>query len=330
MRLPSIVAVVVSSLSAGWAAPARATEPQRCTYTVGDYSTKIRDRLDALKSDAFADAYDTYVNDLERLKLEIDTQEEQALAFVNGPCQQYSEDVRQFEQDRANWETSDCVRGPTKDELPTCNERYQLLAARRLTLLDQERRIHATEADLNHRADALEDKGDAVLARAAVVLDPDQVEQALRLYISWLKREGSLDSCQSLVRVADRLGQRVKKQWLFLELLARNLVSGPGPLRKLIRVSGLSPFAFDSTGFKARFRTDLTDNQVRHAVAYMVVGFKFQGSGADLVAKFRDELKGEPQDYWLGVEAGHMGFQLKSGTYDTGNFGSAIKGRICE
>jgi hypothetical protein len=332
-NLRHLLSALAALALALWIAPlsAYAANLEPCTYQVGTLPENVKSYLEALRADPFADAYDTYIADLKHVQTDTESWVSDVDEYSQVQCRTYNDAVKQYELDKQVWEASSCRRGPvTQDMVADCNYRHSQLNMRYNILKNREKEIRAIEADFNHRSQALGASAEPAFKHADTVLDPDHVEDALRLYISWMKRAGTSDSCHSLAHIAEKLGQRVTNQWYFLEYLARNLVTSPRRLSSLIRVSNLAPFAFDSSGFKARFRTDLADNQVRHAVAYMVVGYKYQGSGADLVAQLRDELKGEQQDYWLGVEAGHMGFQLRTGTYDTGNFGRAIGGRLCQ
>lgn len=314
------------------AAPCLVAQPPlpACAYRVRNQQT-IAQARGLLRDDAFADAYTVYLRDLDASQQELDGWVRDADEYARGRCRAYSEAAAQYEADVGAFNASVCVVGPlAPEQLADCRYRKEQLDLRRGSLLQRREDDQALEQDLDRRGRELEARAAGVLERAALVLDPDHVEDALRLYISWLQRNSTGGACSDLARIAERLGLRVQNQWLFLELLARNLVPHPDRLRWLIRATELTPFAFGASGFKARFRTNLTDNQVRHALAYMVVGYKYEGAGADLVSQVRDELRGQPQDYWLAVEAGHMGFQLRTGTYDTGNFGRAIRGRLCE
>lgn len=323
--------LVFLAFAAAFGAHAEIRVPGECGYRSGTIGETIESYLDPLKRDAFAEAYGTYIADLERAKADNDGLVAEVAEYSRTPCKAFTEARDIFARDAAAWNASVCVVGPvTENMVADCQYQESQLKQRQSILMDRLRWLESRKSDFDQRVNDLSARARPALEHAALVLDPDHVEDALRLYVSWLQRERSDSSCRQFAGIAEKLGQRVQNRWLFLELLARNLVTKHGRLNGLIRHATLAPFSFDATGFKARFRTESADNQVRHAVAYMVVGYKYQGTGADLVAQLRDELKGEPQDYWLGVEAGHMGFQLRSGTYDSGNFGRNVRGRLCD
>lgn len=307
--------------------PAAGDTLQPCTYQLSTLPQAVAEALDRLRHDAFADAYETYARDLEQVEDDFHEWVDEVEEYLRTECQPYEEARQIYEQDRANFE-SGCA-SVSEDQLNECLYQKSQLDLRREVLLRRGEKLNAIQEGFDQRSQTLTTTAATDIEHARLVLQPEHVEDALRLFISRIQKQHSGNSCHDLALIAEKLGERVVNQWYFLEFLARNLVSRPRQLSYLIREATLTPFEFDATGFQPRFRTDLGDNQVRHAVAYMVVGYKFQGSGADLVAQIRDELKGEPQDYWLGVEAGHMGFQLRTGIYGTRNFGRAIRARLC-
>lgn len=314
-----------------------------CTYKV-ENSTALADARDALERDAFTHAYGTYLRDLSDVQKDLDGWVVDARNYANGLCRSLTEAFNQYEADVKAFAASYCVVGPVAPEqVAGCGETKNQLDQRRGIIIERQKESAAIEQRLGTWANDIKLKSEPAIAHALLVLDPDHVEDAFRLYISWLQRNSTGSACYDFATIAEQLGVRVTNQKLFLQLMARNMITAPGLLTgalprrfsvafaQFFAAPDLSPFRFGASGFKARFRTeDLRDNQVRHSLAYMVVGYSWQGTGADLVAQFRDERIGEQQDYWLGVEAGHMGFQLKTGTYDTGNFGRSIRGRLCD
>ena len=219
-----------------WLAPwsVQAAEPQRCGYQMGDLGSVAKAHLDALRADAFAEAFDPYVSDLERLQAEIGRLATDVREYAQGPCRTFNEAVDRYNADVRAWDGSSCVLGPmTEGMVGDCAYRKSQLDMRRSILLDRQREFVAREADFQRRAQAVEASAELPIRNAATVLDPDHVEDALRLYIAWLKRSGGSDSCHSFARIAEKLGQRVANQWIFLELLARNLTPNPialGPM----------------------------------------------------------------------------------------------------
>jgi hypothetical protein len=336
-------AVLLCCVGSALAAQGVTTALQPCTWQVTN-PTSLTNARDLLKKDAFADAYDAYVKDLETLQTELDAWVKDSREYADGLCKSLTEGVTQYDKDVAAFDASYCVVGPvTPEQVPGCQSQKDQLDQRRGILLQRIAQSQAIEAGLRSRGADITARSAPALTHATTVLDPDHVEDALRLYISWLQRNSTGSSCYDFAKIAEQLGARVANQKMFLQFLARNMITSPGLLNGVLpkkfalsvaqfyAAPDLAPFRFGASGFKARFRTDnLNDNQVRHAIAYMVVGYSWTGTGADLVAQFRDERIGEPQDYWLGVEAGHMGFQLRTGTYDAGNFGRSIRGRLCD
>jgi hypothetical protein len=323
---------VVALVAIIWATSALADETLKpCTYTV-DNPRSLAETRTLLQADAFAEAYDAYLRDLDAAQSEFDALVRDAQEYYDVRCRTFTEALRQWESDVADYKRSYCAtRSVTPEELPECKYRFDQLEQRRVILVQRFGENQATEADLHRRNEASKSRSAPALEHALTVLDPDHVEDALRLYISWIQRNSTGGDCTDFSRIAEQLGKRVSNREYYLAYLARNLAPHPNELNFLIPDAVLTPFTFHARGFKREFRTeDLDDNQVRHAMSYVVTGYLFRDKANVLIAKIRDELKGEPEDYRLGVLAGYMGFQLKTGTYNTANFGRAIGARMCE
>jgi hypothetical protein len=210
----------------------------------------------------------------------------------------------------------------------------------------------AALADAN-RFGALAQQLDPLVRRsfdnARTVLDPNNTEQVLRLYIFWAveidKATSSRDrdSCRTFSRIATALGGRVSNQEVFIDLLERNLherrpftislLTGSPPLRPVIvwgNEFGSRTQAFSAKGFKKKFYDNISENQVRHAVGYMRIGYGFTGTAGDLMSMALDWSIGEEADYQLALESAQMGWQLRRGRLSAAAFGQAIETRICE
>lgn len=304
-----------------------------------DYAQSLKELTNKLKQDAFSEAFGVFVRDLEQLDRSLQNVVTKWNTFLSAKCRPHNAKTDEYEAAVRIWNSSRCVVGPiTEEQAPGCN-------ARKGELDVWQARIQSAHALLSNEAAPIERELQGVIAQstnpvlnAQNVLNPDNTEQALRLYTWYMLRKiksGALNSCQAFALIADKLGERVSNQDLFIAYLSRGFIELGHPVHMLVGDPPFRPMAgdtFDASGFKAMHYKGSTENQVRHAAGYLAVGYRLGVDEAVLISLRYDIAKMHPEvaDFRLAMYAAHLGFRLKHGPLRTSNFGEAMRKEFCE
>lgn len=303
----------------------------------------LGDLLVNLEGDAFAAAFGVYIRDIEQLDREGRALSQRIEGIARNDCEPFLRERSQWTLLEAELRNSGCFGQLPEQQYEACKPRVDSYKAWWTRLETQRLATNAKIAAALNSAVDFQARAKMPLLNAQNVLNPDNGEDAFRLYIWWyLRKEGSppRDSCQAFADLATVLGKRVMKQDLFIDWLVRNLVAPGTPLDMLMNPAVAAPagIRFEATGFKPQFVAETTDPQVRHAAAHMRLGYALPlDAGPSAVYSFADDVAKkylnrrppEWEDYRLGVAAGRLGFRLKSGLLHTSDFGDAIRSELC-
>lgn len=295
-----------------------------------------------LRDDAFAAAFGVFRRDIDAVAQELQDLETRVRRFDQGPCRSYNTNLREFDMSRSEWNDSQCVTGVPADGAPGCRAQESDLLSWRQRLQRRRESVAGEEAPTVDEFHKLATRAKAAISNAQNVLNPVYSEQAHRLYI-WhvLKEQGQppLNSCRAFAQIATTLGRRVDDKDLFIDYLVRNLIE---PRRDVSFFAGDAPgrpmagSMFDASGFKRKYCKNLSENQVRHAAAYLLSGYKFDGTTAAEVQSYvRDVIlprEPEREDFALAVAAAQLGVRLRRGIHSTSTetFGDAIAREFCD
>ena len=303
----------------------------------------------ALSEDAFADAFGVFVRDLDQVDRSLRDIADKRNSYLRNKCRPHNAEVDRFDDAARVWSSSHCVVGPvTKEEAAGCSSREAELKGWQARLQVAYNTLFDESERLDRELQNVDGRAKLPLLNAQNLLNPDYIEDALRLY-TWyvldLKRSGSLNSCRAFAQIADKLGKRVANQDDFINFLTRGLIETSGENGRLIHIiiTGDPPFrpsagsTFDATGFKPQFVDVITDNQVRHAAGYMAIGYKLQVGPAafnsfiqDIARQYVHGRDPEMGDYYLALSAAQLGFRLKQGLLKTWAFGEAMRKELCQ
>jgi hypothetical protein len=304
----------------------------------------LGDLLTNLEGDPFADAFGVYIRDVQRLDREGRELSQRVSVIARNDCEPFLRERSQWTLLDAELRNSGCFGQLPEQQYAACKPRVDGYRAWWSRLETQRLAANAKIAPALSSAIDFQARAKMPLLNAQNVLNPDNGEDAFRLYIWWyLRKEGSppRNSCRAFADLATVLGKRVMKQDLFIDWLVRNLVA-PGTALDMVMTPAVAAPAgarFQATGFKPQFFDKETDNQVRHAAAHIRLGYALPlDAGPSAVYSFADDLarkylhgnKPEWEDYRLGVAAGRLGFRLKSGLLHTSDFGDAIRSELCK
>lgn len=307
---------------------------------------QIRDQL---KDDAFGPAYDVFMEDLDESVDKGDDLFRRMTEWRTNECLPAQQEVQQLVAAESAYKTSECgAKEAPKDVVERCRKRLGELQSWRGRMETRVAQVNAKRDALMAESNDLLSLVNRAIGNAQNLLNPDNTEQAFRLFIFWAveldKGQPSRDrnSCRTFADIATALGKRVQNQDIFIDLLVRNVVerrfdvnlfTGNPPLTPVVRWGqefGRNVQAFNAKGFKQTFYDNISENQVRHVAGYMRSGYGFTGTAGQLVSWFSDKRIGEMADYRLAVEGAQMGWQLRRGRLSTANFGQAIADRLCE
>lgn len=298
----------------------------------------FKEGMEKLRNDPFSEALGIYIRDLEGLERLQQDIVHKWNNFQTSKCRPHNAEADECETAIRNFNSSHCAGTVSKEEYPACMARKGELDTWRTRILNRYEILLREWEQLAKELQDLNAKSAGPLRNAENILNRDNTEQVLRLYI-WnildQKQKGAINSCQAFAKIADKLGKRVAHQSDFINFLSRNVIEPRGDVNFL---SGDPPFrpmagsTFDATGFKKHFYGDITENQVRHAANYLLIGYKLTGGASAVVSFSQDVARRHPEmwDYYLAVHAGQLGFRLRTGVYKTPYFGEAMRKEFCE
>ena len=343
-RVGFAVLFLIAAFSAAANDPVPLTNCDQLLAAAGQFDG-LDDLLTNLKGDPFADAFDVYIRDIERLDSEGRELAQRIREIARNDCEPYMSEYSRWTLADADFRNSGCEGELPPEQYAACKPRFDNLSAWHDRLENQRKTAQLKIDETLARVTDFLARAKMPLLNAQNVLNPDYTEDAFRLYMRWYLRQKGIpphDSCRALADLATVLGKRVKNQDLFIDYLVRNLVEPNTPLRHFMDPGGAAPQAgrvFGARGFRPKFFTDPNDNQVRHAAAHMRLGYELGvNGGANAVFSFGDDLarkylngqKPEWDDYYLALAAGQLGFRLKSGLLHTYDFGDAIRSQLCD
>ncbi|MCX5724547.1 MAG: hypothetical protein NTX84_08550 [Nitrospirae bacterium] len=337
-------------MNAFTAIPAEAVQRLPCEPPTFQGREAFDSLRSALSNDAFAEAYDVYVRDLEESRDKSFDLFDRMNAWRTRTCEPIRQELDQLDAAGDAYKSSECgAKEAPKEVVARCLVRKSELETWRDRIEPQRLAAIADSEALNDEVKMLAPLIHRSIANASNVLNRDNLEQAFRLYIFWAVEldkstpSRDRDSCRTFARITTALGQKVANQEIFIDLLVRNLVerrpfdisllAGDPPLAPVTRWGrefGNNTQAFNAKGFKKIYYDNISENQVRHAAGYMRIGYAFSGTAGDLVSLFADIRIGEKADYLLAVEAAEMGWQLRRGRLSAAGFGHAIEARVCD
>ncbi len=321
--------------------PSHAETVSRCDESMlkSESADSLKGLINKLKEDAFSEAFGVFVRDLEQLDRELRDLIDKGNTFLRTKCRPHNADADEYEKAVRTWETSRCVVGPiTKEEVLGCRTREAELRSWQTRTQNSYTTLYHEAVQIDKELQDLNARSVNPIRNAENVLNPEYTEQALRLYTWYILHQtqrGSLKSCQGFSQIAEKLGRRVANQDLFINYLTRNFIEQSNAIHIIIGDPPFRPMAgstFDASGFKRRFYDQSSENQVRHASAYLATGYKL-GVGEAVLYSFRaDVARRHPElgDFRLAMYAAHLGFRLRNGFLRTSNFGEAMRNALCE
>lgn len=318
---------------------ARAEAP--CEIGIKPIWQEAEELRSKLETDPFASAFGQFIKDLKDNAAELEQWKADAEDFRDNTCIPYNNDLTSYENRINTFIYKGCNAAVIEDQdlYAWCVSEHDALESLKRDINDR----HATqekpgEDKLNNWGQELLNKEQRAFDRGKEMLDPGNLENAFRLYAFSVKKDvdaGSLTSCEALAQMSDALAPKTGQYGKHLAVMGSVLAPTGNPLV-------LAPHArsveFTASGFQRRFVGPPgleKDNQVRHAVAYLMAGAEFGASGANLGTYMEDRIKKwwegrvpEEYDYLLGIAAGEIGRDLKSGSSIDG-LGNTIRAKLC-
>lgn len=326
----------------------------RCeTLTIGALE-RVTSLLDRLRSDPFAEAFAIYKEELKDVKDRLRNLSTD-LAGLGSQCSRLNIDAGDFDRDANSWNQSVCVAGVPENQSGGCRARHANLVSRRTTLQRRYDGITSRTNTIEGDFQSVTSRGRRAIENASNVINPANTEHALRLYILHIfKTDGQppSNSCRAFYRIASTLGKRTADDTLFIDMLARNLIEFRPDVNLSAGTPPATPWAekdwpskiranrnfFSASGFKGNFVDKANDNQVRHAVGYMLFGYKLPvGVGpaavvsqiSDIWVKYLTGNVPEPNDFHLAIASAQLGLRLADGRLTRRTFGDALGAELC-
>lgn len=335
--LAALPVCLAASAAVAQAQPAaRLPVPDRCVLTKpAEYGYVILRRKE-LQAEPFAPALQIFIDDLLELESEGDELADQIALYERTDCNPHNADVKAYYQVEDAYIT-DCNSGPVAPDVKiSCDQRLSGLHARVAGINQRHAALQQKELAFAERAQRFDARALRARENAERVLDFDNVEHVLRLYVWTLRKArlatGTPTSCESFGRLLDALGARVRNQGLFIDYLSRTLIEERLDLNFFSGDPRLTPLAgstFNATGFRRQYYAVETENQVRHVLGFIAAGYYRMRTPALVASYFLDYIADTEEDFDLAVEGAKLGVALRTGTYTTANFGRAFRGRVC-
>lgn len=311
--------------------------PQRCALGLKSeqYGYVIM-RAKELKEDAFAEAFDIFIEDLRKLEAEGDELADAVASYERNECDPHNAKASALERDVKSYE-ADCRGELPQAQFEACISRKAALEPLISAMQNSYLVLHAKELEFIRRWRDFDQRAAKARANAEQMLDFDNTEQVLKLYVWKLRKQrlaiGSPTSCESMAKIFETMGKRVKNQNLLIDYTARSLIEERQDLNFFTgdpRIKPLAGRTFDASGFRKQYYADITENQVRHVLGFIAAGYYQLKTPAQVMSYFMDRLFDTEEDYELAVEGAKLGVSLRIGTYNSANFGRAVRGRLCQ
>lgn len=314
---------------------------EECGIEHDPASKEDEELLEMLKNDPFAQAFGADMRALEEVVAEGERQERYARAWSNELCRPFVVRRDRYEADvarhnsRCNREISD------QDSYQSCVRSMKELNRRKVALDAEWRRVESGQNRINSWAAEIVAKGKRPREHARFLLDPSNLDYALWLYATTMRREAPSD-CAAMTKIMGALGRKVDS--------VAALVGWAGAI---IGRTG-NPFAYSSDrpevalgsrGFKSEYADE--SNQVRHFVAYFSLGVKTPTMRLrEFIASCRDQAcegslcrsflamfgRGEEcslPDYKLGLVAAELGHRVAQDPRLMKNLEGYVFGAAC-
>ena len=296
-----------------------------------------------LEDDPFAIAFAIFIKDIKDNDAEFRQWRIDAEQYRDTICMPYQNAVDARESRVKIFVAKGCSQPKITDP-----DLYAWCVPEHAWLVSEAQKLQAREAsDINPNFDRINSWGQrlVVKARRAVergkeMLEPLNLENSFRLYAFAVQKDvqsGALTSCAALAQMSDALGPKTGWQYgRHLAVMGSVLAPTGNPL-----VFGVHPrsVVFTATGFRRRFigpPGSEKDNQVRHAVGYLMMGAEFGATGATWGTYWEDRFRKwwagqvpEEHDYLLGVAAGEIGRDLKTHALSVHDLGNTIRSKLC-
>ncbi|OGB22293.1 MAG: hypothetical protein A3I66_13815 [Burkholderiales bacterium RIFCSPLOWO2_02_FULL_57_36] len=296
-----------------------------------------------LENDPFAAAFGTFVSDIKNNDGEFQQWRVDAEHYRDKVCTPYRKSVEAHGNRIKIFVSKGCSQPKISDP-----GLYAWCLEEHAWLISEAQKLEAREtSEVNPKFDRLNQRGQVLLAkerqavtRAKEMLDPYNLENTFRLYAFAVRKNvlaGVLTSCEALAQMSDALGPRTGWQYgRHLAVMGTVLAPTSNPL-----VYGAHPrsVVFTAGGFRRRYvgpPGSERDNQVRHAVGYLMMGAEFGATGAAWGTYWEDRFKKrwhgqvpEEHDYLLGVAAGEIGRDLKTHVLSVEELGRRIRAVLC-
>ncbi len=293
-------------------------------------------RRKELQADAFVEAAEIFLSDLKKLEAEGDELTDAIASYERSECTPHNVTARELEIEVRAFE-AECRGELPQAQYDACVSRQSVLQPRSTAVQNEYLRLHAKEERYAERMRDYDARAARARDNAERVLDFDNTEEMVKLYVWKLRKQrlasGTPTSCESFARIIEATGKRVKNQDLLINYLSRVLIEEQLLLNFFTGDQRLRPLAgrtFDASGFRKQYYAKLDENQVRHVLGFIAAGYYRLRTPSEVYSYFADYLTDTEEDYDLAVEGARLGVGLHVGTYDSANFGRAVRGALCQ
>lgn len=318
--------------------PLQANAIEPCEIEIDPIWNEADQLQQSLANDPFAAAFEQFIKDFKQNREELHKWIESANDYRNRVCLPYQRDLTNYEARRPPYERQ-CTGTITDPKVfADCQSEYRLLAEWKGRL---DRKLYSelrpAEERLNSRGQELLTKEKRAVERAKHMIGPGNLKNAFHLFALKMSKDvgaGRISSCEALALMSEALGPKVGWEYgKFAAMMGQVLATEANPM---VFDPTASSASFNASGFKSEFVGYQKDNQVRHFVAYFMLGTEFGETAADIVSVIQDRLRlrahgREPQefDYKLAIAAGTLGRDVARQPSRLRSLGSTIRAKIC-
>ena len=313
---------------------ARATE-KICDMVIEPVWAEAESLVERLRRDAFADAFDVYIRDLNRNRANFDEWRTRAERWAAENCRPVEALLARHEAEVEAHNRACPSTVPDQATADRCNAN----AARLNTQVDRVnaaiKRVAAAWEKSNDEFWPILRAQERASERARSVLDSKNTEDAFRLFTSLREREvksRSKTSCQTMAELYDALARRLNYDGTtFAAILERTFATRSNPLLQkrfpMFDEATHGDFAFSGSGFKREFFRSETRDHIRHFTFYFVQGTRMGTAIPMAVSFYEDQLQNQPQDFRLTRAALRI---AESFAHSPRGIGDVIRRDICE